>query len=117
MEAALELNSFLATSKLLLQTHREDAIFSVVSIVELATGQRIVYGAVPCAFQNSFRWAVFPCVETYFKNPNCYLTGSEAAAAAGAHAHMKTFIVCRNNEEISLLSAGVKCGRGNPNGR
>jgi len=101
------MNGSTAITDLLLQTHREDAIFSVVSIVESSTGQNIIYGAVPSAFQGNFRWATFRCVEEYFKNPNCYLTGVETYSAAMAHAHMRTFVLHRHNEEISLLSAEI----------
>lgn len=104
MGTAVDLQSFMCLDDLLLGTHRNDAIFSVVSLRTMPNGKEIIYNAVPSSFSGSFRWACAECVEDAFKTcSNGYLTGAEARGAIYANPTQRTFLLWRSLDNISLI--------------
>jgi hypothetical protein len=104
MGTALELQKVMCLDDLLLQTHRDDAIFSVVSLYTMPNGQKIVYGAVPSAMALAgWRWQNFDRVQDYFRAPDSYMTGAEARSAIYANPTQKTFLLYRNIDGLSLI--------------
>ena len=103
MNTVANLHCFTNISELLLETHRNDAIFSVVSLRVMPNGKKIVYVATPSGFAG-VRWSGSRCVEDAFRMPReAYLTGSEAYGVCYANPKQKTFLLWRSLDNISLI--------------
>jgi hypothetical protein len=97
---ATPLQGYMKLHELLLETHRDDAIFTVVS---RQPKPEALFMAVPSVWQG-IRWTTVQTVHEALKHPG-YLTGAEAHTASLANPHLPTVLFYRSIEGLAIYGS------------